>query len=86
MSTNLSTDLINAFREEGYLIVRGLFDAQEASILHATAKADQAFEDHAYDLGDGEGGKAQLVLWNKAGEDLWGSIARRQAHKPVGYL
>ena len=76
MSTNLSTDQINAFREEGYLIVPGLFDAEEARILHAAAKADQAFEDHAYDLEDGEGGKAQLVLWNKAGEDLWGSIAR----------
>ena len=76
MSTNLSTDQINEFREDGYLIVPGLFDAEEARILHAAAKADQAFEDHAYDLGDGEGGKAQLVLWNKAGEDLWGSIAR----------
>ena len=54
----------------------GLFDAEEARILHAAAKADQAFEDHAYDLEDSEGGKAQLVLWNKAGEDLWGSIAR----------
>ena len=76
MSTNLSTDQINEFREEGYLIVPGLFDAEEARILHATAKADQSFEDHAYDLEDSEGGKAQLVLWNKAGEDLWGSIAR----------
>ncbi|MFQ3167887.1 MAG: hypothetical protein ACI8QI_000420, partial [Limisphaerales bacterium] len=28
MSTNLSTDQINAFREEGYLIVPGLFDAE----------------------------------------------------------
>ena len=59
MSTNLSTDQINAFREEGYLIVPGLFDAEEARILHAAAKADQAFEDHAYDLEDGGGGKAR---------------------------
>ncbi len=79
MSTNLSTDQINAFREEGYLIVPGLFDAEEARILHAAAKADQAFEDHAYDLEDSEGSKAQLVLWNKAGEDLWGSIAAANA-------
>ena len=76
MSTNLSTDQINTFLEKGYLIVPRLFDAEEASILHTAAKADQAFEDNAYDLGDGEGGKAQLVLWDKAGKDLWGSIAR----------
>ena len=76
MSTNLSTEQINAFQEDGYLIVPGLFDAEEARILQAAAKADKAFNQHAYDLEDGEGGKAQLVLWNKAGEDLWGSIAR----------
>ena len=47
MSTNLSTDQINAFREDGYLIVSGLFDAEEAKILHAAAKADKAFDQHA---------------------------------------
>ena len=43
MSTNLSTAQINVFREEGYLIVPGLFDSEEARILHAAAKADQSF-------------------------------------------
>ena len=76
MSAHLSTDQINAFHEDGYLIVTGLFDAEEADILHAAAKADKAFDQHAYDLEDAEGGKAQLVLWNKAGEDLWGAVAR----------
>ena len=47
-----------------------------ARILQAAARADKAFDTHAYDLEDGEGGKAQLVLWNKAGENIWGSIAR----------
>ena len=56
----------------------GLFDAAEADILRAAAKADKSFEANAYDLEDGEGGKAQLVLWNKAGEDLWGAIARSE--------
>ncbi|SVB79408.1 uncharacterized protein METZ01_LOCUS232262, partial [marine metagenome] len=76
MSAHLSTEQINAFHEDGYLIVPGLFDAEEAGILQAAAKADKAFDEHAYDLEDGEGGKAQLVLWNKAGENLWGFIAR----------
>jgi hypothetical protein len=58
--------------------VRGLFDSDEADILRAAAHADQSFKDNAYDLKDGEGGKAQLVLWNSAGEDLWGSIARSE--------
>ncbi|MDD9865176.1 MAG: hypothetical protein OXS32_02385, partial [Verrucomicrobiales bacterium] len=66
MSGNLSAEQIAAFQDDGYLIVPGLFDPDEAKILHAAAKADKAFDKHAHDLADGEGGKAQLVLWNKA--------------------
>ncbi|MED6315164.1 MAG: phytanoyl-CoA dioxygenase family protein [Verrucomicrobiota bacterium] len=59
-------------------MVPGLFDAEEAEIFQTAAKADKAFDQNAYDLEDGEGGKAQLVLWNKAGENLWGVIARSE--------
>lgn len=78
MSGKLSAEQIAAFQYDGYLIVPGLFDREEAKIFHAAAKADKAFDKHAHDLEDGEGGKAQLVLWNKAGEDLWGAIARSE--------
>jgi len=74
----LSEKQISAFHDDGYLIVRGVFDAEEADILRAAAAADQSFKENAYDLEDGEGGKAQLVLWNSAGEDLWGAIARSE--------
>ncbi|MCH2378157.1 MAG: phytanoyl-CoA dioxygenase family protein [Pedosphaera sp.] len=74
----LSETQVAAFHQEGYLIVRGVFDAEEADILRAAAAADQSFKENAYDLEDGEGGKAQLVLWNSAGEDLWGAIARSE--------
>ena len=76
--TQLSEKQLAAFHEEGYLIVRGVFDAEEADILRAAAADDQSFKENAYDLEDGEGGKAQLVLWNSAGEDLWGAIARSE--------
>ena len=69
---------VSAFHEDGYLIVPGLFDSEEADILRKAAHADSSFGENAYDLEDGEGGKAQLVLWNKAGEDLWGAIARSE--------
>ena len=69
---------VSAFHEDGYLIVPCLFDSEEADILRKAAHADSSFGENAYDLEDGEGGKAQLVLWNKAGEDLWGAIARSE--------
>ena len=75
---SLSEKQLAAFHDEGYLIVRGVFDAEEADLLRAAAAADQSFKENAYDLEDGEGGKAQLVLWNSAGEDLWGAIARSE--------
>ncbi len=75
-SIALSDEQVAQFQRDGYLLVRGLFDAEEARILQTAAKNDHAFKQNAHDLKDGEGGNAQLVLWNKAGEDLWGSIAR----------
>jgi len=74
----LTEKQISDFHEDGYLIIPGLFDSQEANILRKAAHADSSFGDNTYDLEDGEGRKAQLVLWNKAGEDLWGSIARSE--------
>jgi hypothetical protein len=72
----LSHQQINSFDNDGYLPVRALFDKEEAAVLNRAAKEDAAFKQNAYDLKDIEGGVAKLVLWNKAGEDLWGSIAR----------
>ena len=72
----LSSDQVKGFQRDGFVIVRRLFDTEEADILRRTAKADAAFKKHAYDLKDGEGGIAKLVLWNKAGEDLYGTVAR----------
>ena len=72
----LSAAQVAQFQRDGYLIARALFDREEAEILRQTAKTDAAFKRHAHDLKDGEGGTAKLVLWNKAGEDLYGAVAR----------
>src|SRR5436309_5602590 len=72
----LSQRQVTEFLRDGYLIVPKFFDSEEADILRKTAKADAAFKKHAYPLQDGEGGTAKLVLWNKAGEDIYGAVAR----------
>jgi ectoine hydroxylase len=76
MKPILSDSRIADFHRDGYVIVHGLFDQEEADILRKTAKADAAFQKHAYDLKDGEGGATKLVLWNKVGENLYGTVAR----------
>lgn len=67
---------VATFQRDGYLIVRSQFDAEEAEILRKAANEEAAFKKHAYDLKDGEGGVAKLVLWNSAGDDVFGSVAR----------
>ena len=73
---SLSPEQIEAFNEDGYLIVPQLFKPDEMDIVRATAKQDQAFKKNAHDLKDIEGGVAKLVLWNHAGDDVFGAVAR----------
>lgn len=77
----LSTEQVQQFHDDGYIIVRGLFDAEEMNILRETAKADQALEQNTHGLQDGEGGVQKLSLWNKAGDDIYGLVAR--SHRVV---
>jgi ectoine hydroxylase-related dioxygenase (phytanoyl-CoA dioxygenase family) len=72
----LSDAQVAEFHRDGYLILRALFDSEEAAILRQTAKADAALREHTYDRQDGEGGVAKLALWNRAGEDVYGVTAR----------
>ena len=74
----LSDGQAAAFERDGYLIVRSLFDTEEADILRRAAKADAALQKHAFERRDNEGGASKLVLWNKAGEDIYGAVARSE--------
>jgi len=67
---------VSQYQRDGFVIVRGLFDAEEMDILRATAKNDRAMEQNAMALKDGEGGTQRITLWNKAGDDLYGLVAR----------
>ncbi|SVA68972.1 uncharacterized protein METZ01_LOCUS121826, partial [marine metagenome] len=74
----LSRKQVSGFQEYGYIILRNLFDAEETNILREAAQADDSFKQHVHDIEDGEGGKAQLILWNEAGNNLWGTVARSE--------
>ncbi len=73
---SLSPEQIHRFKDDGFLIVPQLFKPDEMDIVRETAKQDQAFKKNAHDLKDTEGGVAKLVLWNEAGNDVFGAVAR----------
>ena len=72
----LSAQQVADFHRDGYLIVRSMFDPEEIGILRGVAKADAAIKGHAYLVDDGKGAATKLVLWNKAGKDIYGAVAR----------
>ena len=72
----LTNEEVQAFHRDGYVIARKLFDSQEIEILREAARRDQAMQNQAHGLDDGEGGVAKLALWNKAGDDIYGLVAR----------
>ena len=60
----LTLQLIDDFHQDGYLIVRELFDPQEIAGLLSFAKADAALADEAYVRRDSGGGETRLALRN----------------------
>jgi len=77
MPTNeLTESEIVQFNQDGYLIVKSLFDGEEMEILRRVAGSDQSLEKRASGHSDGEGGVSKLSFWHKMGEDLYGQLAR----------
>ena len=60
----LTPQLIDDFHQDGYLIVRELFDPQEIAGLLSFAKADAALADEAYVRRDSGGGETRLAPRN----------------------
>lgn len=72
----LTQEQINAYHEDGYVIVRGLFDAEEIDLLHRTAVADRQLDQQSFGRADGQGGTVRLSLWNHPGNTIYGMFAR----------
>src|ERR1700704_4293028 len=64
------------YREDGYVLVRGLFDADEINLLRLSAKEDHELDKRSYGRADGEGGVVRLSLWNHPGDGIYGMFAR----------
>ena len=75
--TPIDDTLINRFHADGYLVVRGLLDAEETRLLVQSAHGDSRLADHAvHDHDDPKGLPVKLTAWNHPGEDIYGAISR----------
>lgn len=66
------------FDADGYLMVKGLLDAEETGMLREAAFADAGIRDHASGRDDRQGKPVKLALWNHPGNDIYGAIARSE--------
>ncbi len=67
---------VQQYREDGFVVVRGMFDRREMEILGRSARDDKALDDHSFGRADGQGGVVRLSLWNHPGNGVYGMFAR----------
>jgi ectoine hydroxylase len=72
----LNQQQVEQYREDGFVLVRGMFDKAEIELLRRSAKDDKALDDHAFDRADDQGGVVRLSLWNHPGNGIYGMFAR----------
>jgi hypothetical protein len=72
----ISDNDVAAFNTDGYVLVRGMLDAEETSLLGRAARDDRVLDQHSFGRADGEGGVVRLSLWNHPTDTIYGMIAR----------
>ena len=72
----LTPDQITDFERDGFIIVRGLFTAEEIALLREAAHNDNAMDKASSSMDDGQGNDVRLALWNHPGDGVYGMFAR----------
>ena len=72
----ISNTRLKEYEQNGFILEKGMFDAEEIDLLRRAAKEDRELDQHSFGRGDGEGGTVRLSLWNHPGDTLYGMFAR----------
>ncbi len=75
MST-LTPAQLAAYEKDGFLVIPGLFSAEEICLLGETARNDRAMDESSSTMDDGQGNDVRLALWNHPGDGIYGMFAR----------
>lgn len=77
-TTYLSTQQIDTFQKDGYLIIKNFIDPISIEILYSTAIADDSMEKNAILVTDQAGKNSKLSLWFTPGNDVFGYMTRSE--------
>ena len=64
MTSRLSPEDVARYHQDGFIFVRGLFDAEETDLLRRAMEEDPAITEHSLLRADQEGGATRISLWN----------------------
>ena len=78
MAHTLTTDEVQHFNRDGYVIIPGFFNKEEVGKLYAIASGDTVMRSNAVDLNDQTGKKTKLTLWFKPGNDIYSMVIRSE--------
>ena len=72
----LSSEQIETYVDDGFLVVPALFTSEEISLLSETASNDRKMDAASSSRDDGQGNPVRLSLWNHPGDGIYGMFAR----------
>lgn len=79
MSTfKLSQAQQEAYKNDGFVIVKNFLQEVEINKLYAIATGDDTLRKHAFDLNDQSGKKTKLTLWYTPGNDAYGLLTKSE--------
>src|SRR5258708_20374327 len=73
-----------AYDRDGFVMVRGLFDSEEAVLLQKAMETDPQGRGNLYNRNDAQGLATKIVLWNHPGDSRYGLAAR--SHRIAGTM
>src|SRR5258708_35278284 len=76
MASVLTAEQVAEFHRDGLVFARGLFDAEETTLLRRAMEEDPQVRDHILDRLDANGAATRISLWNRAGDSVYGLAAR----------
>jgi hypothetical protein len=72
---NFTNEMLEAFQEQGFLLVRDLFSYQEMDLLEECFTT-QEFRENVFTRSDGGERGFQMALWWEPGDDTVGLVTR----------
>ncbi|XP_033730971.1 L-proline trans-4-hydroxylase-like [Pecten maximus] len=72
----VTKDMKKNFDDQGYIIIKGLFDQAEMANLKKVFEDGGIIKNNGFTMEDGDGKKAKMAVWNTPGNDVSGMMAR----------